>query len=405
MRAVDDRPVLFLGCLLHDIGKGLGGDHSALGEERSRRCLERLGLSAERIERVLFLVRHHLVMSHVAQRRDLSDSKTILEFARLAGDRTKLRLLYLLTFADMRASSNTAWTEWKGALLQELYERCAEILESGDLDPSHALETIHARIEARRNGALDILLAADWDKAAAEEALATLPARYFVGHTPRQIGRHLDALAAFASEGELVTRVRTLRGGFSELIVVCPDIKALYSKVAGTLTARGINILASNVYTTRDGVALEIYRVTTPEGGEADRERAWKEFDTTLRSVLRGEVELPVLLVRPHSRYGQPETPSRLPASTRISNDESDRYTVIDVSTNDRAGLLYDLTRTLAEHDLEIHISKASKVLDQVADTFYVRDETGQKLTDPERIKRLDAALLEAATRASVGAA
>jgi len=104
MRGVDDRPVLFLGCLLHDIGKGLGGDHSSLGADRAQRCLERLGLDPERIERVLFLVRQHLVMSHVAQRRDLSDSKTLLEFARLAGDRTNLRLLYLVTFADMRAS-------------------------------------------------------------------------------------------------------------------------------------------------------------------------------------------------------------------------------------------------------------------------------------------------------------
>ncbi len=400
MRGVDDRPVLFLGCLLHDIGKGLGGDHSSLGAERAQRCLERLGLAPERIERALFLVRQHLVMSHVAQRRDLSDSKTLLEFARLAGDRTNLRLLYLVTFADMRASSATAWTEWKGDLLRELYEGSADVLESGDLDPQRTLDTIHARIEARRNNARDLLLAADWDEAKADAALQTLPARYFVGHTPRQIERHLDALDAFRSGEDLVTRVRTLRAGFSELIVVCPDTPGLYSRVAGVLTARGINILASNVYTTRDGLALEIYRVNTPEGGDADRERAWKEFAATLRAVLAGDADLEELLLRPRSRYGAPESPSRLPPALRISNEVSDRYTVIDVSTNDRLGLLYDLTRTLAEHGLEIHVSKASKVLDQVADTFYVRDGEARQLQDAERTGALREALLTVATPA-----
>ena len=197
-----------------------------------------------------------------------------------------------------------------------------------------------------------------------------------------------------------MTRVRTLRGGFTELIVVCPDTPGLYSKVAGTLTARGINILASNVYTTRDELALEIYRVGTPEGGEADQERAWKEFATTLRAVLAGDADLEELLLRPRSRYGAPESPSRLPPALRISNEVSDRYTVIDVSTNDRLGLLYDLARTLADHGLEIHVSKASKVLDQVADTFYVRDGENRQLHDSERTEALRTALMAVATRA-----
>src|SRR5690606_1647920 len=125
---------LFLGCLLHDIGKGLGGDHSAKGATRARACLERLGLEPERIERIVFLVEHHLTMSHVAQRRDLSDPRMVLEFARLVRDRTNLKNLYLLTFADMRASSKTGWNEWRGALVRELYERTAEVLETGRPD-------------------------------------------------------------------------------------------------------------------------------------------------------------------------------------------------------------------------------------------------------------------------------
>ncbi len=153
VRENEDLPVLYLGCLLHDIGKGLGGDHSNRGADRARSCVERLGLDPDRIERVVFLVRQHLLMSHLAQRRDLSDPKLILEFARIVGDRENLRKLYLITFADIRASSAAAWTDWKGRLLRELFERTSELLEAGADDPSAAIEIIERRAESRREAA------------------------------------------------------------------------------------------------------------------------------------------------------------------------------------------------------------------------------------------------------------
>ncbi len=401
-REVEDRPVLFLGSLLHDIGKGFGGDHSERGAQRAVRCLERLGLAPERVERIIFLVRQHLVMSHVAQRRDLSDPRTVLEFARLVGDRKNLRLLYLLTFADTRASSKTAWTEWKGTLLSELYERTAELLETGRLDEQLALEQVQARVATRREAVRELLTEAGSTEDVIEKLLGSLPQRYLLSHTPRQIHRHGEALREYEEKRSLVVKVRPMRGGFSELIVVCPDVHGLYATVAGTLTARGFNILGSYVYTTRDGVALEIYRVTTPPGDAEDRQRAWDEFEASLRSVLAGDRSLEALLERRSAaRYGSPPTPSRLPASVTISNEESDFFTIIDVSTNDRLGLLYDLTRTLAEHDVAIYISKASTILDQVADTFYVREEGEGKLGDLTRIEALRKALLEAAQHPS----
>ena len=399
MRDVVDRPVLFLGCLLHDIGKGFGGDHSDRGAERAERCLTRLGLAQERVDRVLFLVRQHLVMSHVAQRRDLSDPRTVVEFARLVGDQRNLRLLYLLTFADTRASSKTAWTDWKGSLLRELYDRTAELLETGRPDEKLALEQVQARVASRREAAAALL--ADEGQAPEEiEALFdSLPQRYLLSHTPRQIARHSEALYSHEREGGLVVRVRAMRGGFTELIVVCKDVHGLYSKVAGTLTARGINILGSHVYTTRAGVALEVYRVTTPEGDEDDRARAWSDFERNLAAVLAGERSLSDLLrQRGPVRFGTPTTPSRLPAAVTVSNEESDLFTIVDVATNDRLGLLYDLTRTFAAHDVAIHVSKASTILDQVADTFYVRGADDRKLSDANRIEALRKSLLEAAT-------
>jgi [protein-PII] uridylyltransferase len=393
MRSCEDRPVLFLGSLLHDIGKGFGGAHSEKGASRARQCLQRLGLEDARIERIVFLVEHHLTMSHIGQRRDLSDPRMILEFAKLVGDRTNLKHLYLLTFADMRASSNSGWTEWRGALLRELYERTAEVLETGRTDEETALATIEARVEKRRQAARAELRSLGIAEARIDGFFDEMPRRYFVSHTPRQIARHARSLLAFSDEKQLVCAVREMRGGFSELIVCTRDVHGLYWRIAGALTARGVNILSSNVYTTRTGLALEVYRVATPGGEAADRERTWAAFEASLARVLAGEVQVEDLVKRRGRPVGLPTTPSRIPPSVDISNDESEFYTIVDVSANDRLGLLYDLTRTLAANDLEIYLSKATTVLDQVADTFYVKDRNGQKLTDVERIEALRSAL------------
>jgi [protein-PII] uridylyltransferase len=400
MRAAEDRPVLFLGCLLHDIGKGFGGDHSAKGVERARACVERLQLDPERAARVLFLVQYHLTMSHVAQRRDLADPKTVFEFAKLMGDRTNLRNLYLLTFADMRASSKQGFTEWRWALVRELFERAADVLETDDPDQDIAMATIESRVATRREAARDELRALGVAEAKIESFFDEMPRRYFVSHGPRQIARHARAFLGFKDERGVVVAVREMRSDFTELIVCTRDVHGLYWRVAGALTARGINIFASNVYTTRSGLALEVYRVATPPGEADDRARVWAAFEESLRSVLAGEVRVEDLVKRRRRPIGAQETPSRMPASVTIENRESDFYTIVDVSANDRLGLLYDLTRTLAEHDLEIYISKATTVLDQVADTFYVkdaRDGAFKKLTDPDRIAALERALLDAA--------
>jgi [protein-PII] uridylyltransferase len=396
VRSCDDRPALFLGCLLHDIGKGFGGDHSAKGAERAKTCIDRLGLGPERAERIVFLVEHHLSMSHVSQRRDLSDPRTILDFAQRVGDRTNLKNLYLLTFADMRASSRAGWTEWRGALVRELYERTAEVLETGRPDEDVAFATIEARVEKRRQAAQAELQALGVAEAKIDLFLEEMPRRYFVSHTPRQIARHAKTLLSFSDEKQVVLSVRDLRGGFSELIVCARDVHGLYWRIAGTLTGKGINILSSNVYTTRNGLALEVYRVATPPGETADRERLWMDFESALKRVLAGELRVEELVKRRRRPVGMPESPSRLPPSVSISNGESDFYTIVDVAANDRLGLLYDLTRTLADQGLEIFISKATTVLDQVADSFYVKDGSGKKLTEPARIETLRQALLAA---------
>jgi [protein-PII] uridylyltransferase len=397
MQEVDDRPVLYLGCLLHDIGKGFGGHHSRKGAVRAVQSLDRLGLSEERTERVLFIVEHHLLMSHLAQSRDLSDSRLILELAQLCGDRINLRNLYLATFADIRASSRDAWTDWKGQLLRELFERAAEMLETGADNPDKAMELIEARVEVRRDGAREELIRQGVDPIKVDNFFAEMPRRYFIGHTPRQIARHAQVVLRHAETGVASTAFREMRGGFTEFILCTADAHGLYADVAGTLSAHGCNILGSNVYTSRRGLALEIYRLASPSGGPEEREIVWHDFERSLNRVLSSEIGVEGLVGQIRRPLGAPQLPASKAPRVLISNTESDFYTLVDVIADDRIGLLYDVTRCLGDHGLEIYISKAATIKDQVTDSFYLKGPEGRKLRDPEALERLQADLLAAA--------
>ena len=396
-RDIRDPVVLFLGCLLHDVGKGRGGGHSRKGAVLARACCERLGLESERTEQVVFLVAEHLQMSHVAQRRDLSDPKLVVDFARRVGTRDNLRNLYLLTFADMKASSRSAWTGWRRQLLRELFERTSEFLETGGGDLDRAARLIEGRVEQRKAAAREVLQRAGTSQEEIDAFFESMPRRYFVSHTPPQIARHAQVLLAYSRDRVVSTAVREMRGGFSEFIACAADVPGLYANVAGVLTARGINILGSHVYTTRGGLALEIYRVSTPEGGELERREAWRSVESMLQAVLTGVVDVRELVARRRSSLLATRSPASAPPTVHITNEESDFYTIVDVSADDRRGLLYDLTRTIHEQGFEIFVSKATTVLDQVADTFYLKDRDGRKVTDPERLAALREALLRVA--------
>ena len=395
MQELDDRPALFLGCLLHDIGKGFGGEHSRKGVVRAKVALERLGLEGERCDRILFIVEHHLLMSHLAQSRDISDPKLILELAQLCGDRTNLRNLYLATVADIRACSKDSWTDWKGQLLREVYERTAEMLEIGADDPDKAMELLEARVEVRQQSTRDELAQLGVDQGQVEGFFAGMPRRYFVSHTPRQIARHAQVVFRHWASRGLETAFRQMRGDFTEFILCTRDAHGLFSQVAGVLSAHRFNILGSNVYTSREGMALEVYRVSTPPGGEEERALALSDFESELRRVVSGELDVEELIQRRRGgRLGAPAPPSPQPSRVLISNTESDFYTVVDVIAHDRLGLLHDVTRCLGEHGLEIYISKAATIKDQVTDSFYLRDSAGKKLRDEEALSRLRRELL-----------
>ena len=406
VRDEDDLIPLILGCLLHDIGKGFGGDHSPKGAALARTCLERLGCGEELIDTVVFLVSEHLVMSHIAQRRDLSDPRLVLEFARTVGSRSRLRLLYLLTVVDIRASSKKAWTEWKGSLFQELFEKTSELLETGADDMERAMELFERRVETRRSTAAEELREERIPEAAIEEYFDLIPQRYFISHTPTQIARHARVATEHRRERLFTHGIKEMRGDFTEFILYTRDAHGLYSNVSGVLSAHHMNILGAHVYTTRDGMALEVYRVTTPPGDETARDLEWKQFLASLERVLRGEVTVAELLRRRGRPISALTAPSpRQPEAVEISNEESDFYTIVDVLANDRIGLLHDLTRVIAEHGYEVYISKAGKVLDQISDTFYLKDADGRKISDEGAIEALRRDLHEAIRAGDVRAA
>ena len=356
------------------------------------------GSSPERIERVAFLVvANHLVMSHLSQRRDLSDPRLVSDFAKVVGDRTNLRNLYLVTVADIRASSKKAWTEWKGQLIHELFEKTAEFLEVGADDPNAAMELVEKRVTTRRESATAELRKQKVPDERIEQYFDSMPRRYFTAHSPSQIARHARVVLDYETEQLIGTAVRSFRGGFSEFILCARDVHGLFSNVAGVLTALHINILGAHVYTMRSGLALEVYRLTTPDGEKREQKLAWEELRRVLEEVVRGESTVDELLKRRGRPLGSAKPPAASPETVTVTNDESDFYTIADVAAHDRLGLLHDLTRVIADHGLEIYISKAGFVLDQVTDTFYLKTPDGKKILDPAVLTSLEGELLLAA--------
>jgi [protein-PII] uridylyltransferase len=236
------------------------------------------------------------------------------------------------------------------------------------------------------------------DEARVQEYFDMMPRRYFIAHPPRQIARHAEVVLSFEPDAIVATAVREMRGNFSELILCTEDVHGLYSQVAGVLTAHNINILGAYVYTARSGLALEIYRVTTPKGGDAERRLAWREFEQSLEAVLRGQVEVEELTRRRGRRVGGRATPGPTAAAkVRITNDESDFYTIADIRADDRIGLLHAITSAVAHEGHQIFISKAGTILDQVQDTFYLKSADGKKIQDSAELEALRVALEAAA--------
>ena len=382
--------LIFLAILFHDLGKAFDADHVDKGAELAYNIAGRMGFPEEDMELIAFLIENHLYMSSIAQTRDLSDETLIIGFAQKMRDIDRLRMLYILTFSDLKASRAEAFNSWKNTLFQELYIRAFHIIEKGDF----TITDIAGKLDKIKNEVISELRL----KMPMEDILYNLdltPSRYLLNNSPEIISNHI-LLCYNLEEKTLAFDVRhKLDKGYYDVLIATPDSHGLFYKVCGIMVYHNMNILDAQIDTRSDGIAMDILRVNHTNGDEyVDREE-WKAIQDDLEKVIDGRIKVEEL-VKKKGNYLHSKKKGLKDAKTtiRIDNDTSDFYTVIDIEANDRFGLLYSITKAMSDMGIYIYIAKITTRLMRVTDSFYVRDIFGQKIYDEKLLKRIKGDLL-----------
>jgi len=382
-----NRKVLYLALLFHDIGKGRDEDHSVLGAQIARRVCPRLGLKQADTDTVEWLVRYHLLMSDIAQKRDLSDPRTIRDFAKAVRNRKRLDLLLLVTVCDIRGVGPGTWNNWKAQLIRSLYRETARALENGLENLNRETRGTEARRRLRE--ALP-----DWDK-------AVLRAETQRHYPPYWQGLDTDTHVIFAKllsgmkEGDI--RIDLKPDPDRDATRACfamADHPGIFSRLAGALALVGANVVDARTYTSNDGFATAVFWVQDGEGSPYDESRLGR-LRGMIGKTLKGEVVARTAL-EPRDKMKKRERGFRVPTSITFDNDGSEIYTIIEVDTRDRPGLLYDLTRTLAAANISIASAVIATYGEQVVDTFYVKDMFGLKFYSGSKQRTLERKLRDA---------
>jgi [protein-PII] uridylyltransferase len=397
MRELPQPELLILGMIFHDVGKGHGHDHSGRGARMMGEVAHRLGLNEDERAACVFLVEHHLLLSHLAQQRDIGDDQLVADFCRTVGSVENLQRLYALTYADMRAVAPGIWNNWRGTLVTELYRRAFEFFEKGVFTPEdRAARALRVRTRvlgaapAARREAIRMFI-----EAMPDGYILSTPEEMMLGHG--ELRHRFEQAEAAGQRPAVATQLTPFpERDFSEFAVCTRDRPGLFSMLSGVLAAHGMNILGARIATSRDDLALDAFRVSRDGPDDvADRGR-WERLEQTLRGVLSGAVDVEELV----QRSSRPSllTKKRRPVPTRVEvhNDVSADYTVLDVYAADRVGLLFTITNCLYHLWLQIHLAKISTMVHEVLDVFYVSDAEGRKVTDPDHIERIRVALIEA---------
>ena len=384
MREIDRSEVLMLTALLHDIGKGQEGDHSVTGAESIRRIGERMGFAPETVEGMVFLARNHLTMLETSFRRDLHDEQAIFHFASRVENLTRLKMLYLLTFADIKAVGPDAWTAWKDSLLAELFLKTSHFFEKSSILPKIPTEDdIRGRLEERIPAEI------------VSEYLEHLPARYLSCFPWEQIANHIQ-MARSLSEHALVTEWTREKETHAIITICTRDRYGLFSKIAGSMFISRLNVLEAQIHTWGNGIVLDTFRV---EDATGEVERRLDQFRRNLEGILKGEVSLRNLLsVEKKSNGALQKVVPRVHPEVKINNQDSDFYTLVEVVGEDRLGILYELTRALTDHGCDIHFARISTLGNRIVDVFYVQDSLGEKLEGKNTTEGLKETLLNCLT-------
>jgi len=387
---VQSRRALYVAMLLHDIAKGREGDHSEVGAAIAQELGPRLGLSAEETETASWLVLHHLVLSQTAFKRDIDDPKTILDLAELVQSPERLRLLEILTVADMRAVSARVWNNWKATLLREIYWRVAEVLAGGLNVPER-----DARV-ARARAAAEAALAAEGlgpDEIAAFMALG-YPA-YWLGFDPATHARHARMVRE-AGQSPLTVRTLVLADrGVTEVTVYAADHPGLFSKVAGAIAVAGASIVDARIHTMTNGMALDTFWIQDAAGGPFDAPHRIARMSVLIEQALSGRLRIAEEIRK--SRPPSPRTRAiHVPPRVVIDNHASATHTVVEVNGRDRPGFLHDVTAAMSDQGVQIASAHVTTYGVRAVDVFYVKDVFGLKIENERKLAHLKEALLAA---------
>ncbi|MCR9198221.1 MAG: [protein-PII] uridylyltransferase [Planctomycetaceae bacterium] len=401
--SVRHKATLHLSLILHDIGKGRDGDHSIIGEGIAEETAIRLQTPENKKRMMMFLVRQHLVMPDLAFRRDISDQALLMDFARLVGAPELLRMLYVLSAADIRAVGPDVWTDWKGDLLADLYNRTMLILggrpikhlerDRLELMRQHVRSSI-APIEPTAG---DNPHRSDWPEWI-DRQLDSMPAFYLMMEDPERVARDLDLIqkmeqASVRIEGEYDEETDTV----SYRVFATKEYEnGAFHKIAGVLSGLRMDILAAQSSTNDDSVMIAAVKVTDNDFAGAVPSHRIDEVREALQEVLTGEKTVDHIFRRSglFRLKKKSESIQLIEPHVSIDNDCSESYTVVDVFAMDNPGLLYTLALTLYEHNLSVELTRIATNIDQVVDVFYVVDADGRKVEAPDRIQELTDSLM-----------
>ncbi len=383
LQNIPEKEVLFLALLFHDIGKAVRGPHTETGVKLAQKVFRRWNLSDERVKRVLFLIRNHLKMEQFAFRRNSDDHSTLQTFAKIVGDVTNLQLLYLLTYGDLSALNPTVWTEWKAIQLWELFCRTRRYLTGECI--SEALdekELSHLAEEILDN------LPEYFQKETVLNHLRMMGGDYLKSFGAREISGHLLAISRIHSQPASI-EFQNLRTHWG-VTVVTRDKPSLLAEICGVLAANDLSIFSAQIFTRGDGFVIDSFRVLPFSKHIHFSEIVQKDILDDLVNVLSEKIELENLLAQHKRRWRRRRLKkSGKPAEIVFDNQLSADFTIIDIFTDDALGLLYRIARTLSSAGVNIQSAKISTRVDQVSDSFYVTDEKGQKILDPEKIEAI----------------
>lgn len=390
IKSVQNRKILYVALLLHDVAKGRPEDHSIAGARIAKRVCPRLGLTAAETQTVAWLIEHHLDMSMTAQSRDLNDPLTIDTFAKIVQSPERLKLLLILTVADIKAVGPGVFNGWKGQLLRTLYAETEPILAGGHSQISHQHIVRNAKEELRT--ALE-----DWDPAEIEAYFKRHDDPYWLRVAVDRKLAHAEMIRdADARADRLATR--TIPRAFeeiTEITVVAPDHQHLLQTIAGACTQSGANIVDAQIYTMTDGLALDSIFVSRAFEEDEDELRRGLSITDNIEAALQDDTSLPETIRPP--RYQKQRTKAfRISPEVLVKNDWSEFYTVIEVSALDRPGLLYQLTRAISTLNLNIASAHIATFGERAVDVFYVTDLKKKKITDAKRRAEIEARLMAA---------